>query len=209
MNPVLRELIERIPQFVSRMKQPKTINIYTKVYQKFERWIVEMGEMPTYPTNEHAVALYLMFLVEHQKSSSTIRAFISSVKRVHMLGGFASPTDSSLVQIFLDSASRQVPGKVKHKRPVTKHMLQQLHDDMVKSDGSMSLLEMRDFVYILISFKGLLRFSEASALRRQDIVLDYNFVRVTVRKSKTDPLAKGQDLYIARSSTDLFVDLDS
>ena len=202
-HPDLVKLTKKIPDFVSRMKQPNTIYTYTKVYQKFERWMLKTGELPSYPTTEHAVALYLMNLVEHQRSLSTLKAFLSSVKWIHVLGGYASPTDSQLVDIFMDSASKQIPTQVKHKRPVTKEMLQLLHNDLVNENASMSLHNMRDFVYILISFLGFLRFSEASSLRRQDVCLNYDFVRLIIRQSKTDPTAKGQDVFIARTSTDL------
>ena len=67
----------------------------------------------------------------------------------------------------------------------------------------MSLKDLMDFLNILLSFTGFLRFDEASRIRRSDISLHEDFLSVRITKSKTDQMCRGGNILIARSSTDL------
>ena len=87
--------------------------------------------------------------------------------------------------------------------PVTKDMLVKLHQKLFVESCTMLLKDLRDFLYILLSFTGFLRFDEASRIRRSDISLHEDFLSVKITKSKTDQMCRGENILIARSSTDL------
>lgn len=73
----------------------------------------------------------------------------------------------------------------------------------------LKLLHLRDLTWLLISFFGFLRRSEAAALLLSDIMFDTSHtppaVIVRVRKSKTDALQRGVDICLAWSTASGFV----
>lgn len=73
----------------------------------------------------------------------------------------------------------------------------------------LKLLHLRDFAWLLISFFGFLRRSEAAALLLSDIRFDtiHNppAVVVHIRKSKTDALSRGVDICLAWSTASGFM----
>ena len=144
-----------------------------------------------------------MFLVQEHKSISTMKQFIASASWLHHLGGYPDPTKTSVVDTLLQSAYRQLAQPVTHKNPLTKEILQDIHDSMFISDNSINLTKLRDFSYIMLSFSGFLRFDEASKVKRSDIIFNYDYLVLTLPRSKTDPLNQGCQVYITRSSTDL------
>ena len=202
-HPKLWEMTEQIPSFVRKMKNPKTAVVYTQAFRRFERWSSQFKELTSFPTEPHTVALYLMELTRGQKSHSTVKPFLASIKWLHELAGYDDPTGNTLVKVFIQSAFRQLAAPVVHKTPVTKEMLVKLHDKLFVQNVSNSLKDTRDFLYILLSFTGFLRFDEASRVRRSDVKLHEDFLSVKIPKSKTDQFCKGEDILIARSSTDL------
>ena len=68
-----------------------------------------------------------------------------------------------------------------------------------------SLVQLRDFTYIITSFAGFLRFDEASKIRRSHIHLSLNHLIIDIVHSKTDQFSKGNQLCIARTSSPLCV----
>ena len=158
------------------MKRPATIASYTQAYARFERWTSEFKELNAFPTTDYAVGLYIMTLVQQGKSVSSIRQFLASVAWLHKLGSFEDPTKTTVVSAISESAYKQSARPVAHKKPVTKQVLQDIHDTLFNKNDKHILSDIRDFVYILLSFSGFLRFNEASNVRRNDLHLFFNYM---------------------------------
>ena len=122
---------------------------------------------------------------------------------MHNINGLPDPTRSEIVQAVLDSIKRRLSQQVKHKKPVTKDMLVQLHDMLMNDVDKVTITKLRDFVYILISFAGFLRFDEASRIKRHHVQLHFDYLCINVARSKTDVYAQGNDVFIARTSSKL------
>ena len=134
---------------------------------------------------------------------SSIKQFIASATWLHQMGGYPDPTATPVVSTLLQSAYRQLAKPVLHKNPLTKSILQDIHDSMFSYDSLYTVQNLRDFAYILLSFSGFLRFDEASKVRRKDLHLMFDYLVLDLPRSKTDPLCNGSQIYIARSSSDL------
>ena len=199
-NPKLAKLSEELPLLLQNIRSENTLIAYSQTYKRFELWADSFDEISSYPTNEYAVALYVMHLIQENKTMSSIQQFIAAAAWIHRVGGHKVPTDNSIVKNVMDSAKRRYHVPVLHKTPVTSDMLVDIHDEMFKTEEDKNLLNLRDFTYILISFKGFLRFSEASQIRREHLVLHYDYIDMYIPRSKTDQLANGKQVLIARSS---------
>ena len=199
-NPRLVQLSEDLPQLLQNVRSENTLTAYSQTYKRFELWADNFNDIPSYPTNEYAVALYIMHLIQENKTMSSVQQFIAATAWIHRLGGHKVPTENNIVQNVMDSAKRRYHTPVVHKTPVTRDMLVDLHNSMFQSEEDKNLVNLRDFTYILISFKGFLRFSEASQIRREHLVLHYDYIDMYIPRSKTDQLANGKQVLIAPSS---------
>ena len=185
------------------MRRSSTLSSYSLAYKRFEAWSSKFSELTSYPTDEHAIGLYIMTLVQNGKSISTIRQFIASVTWLHDLGGYEDPSKSQLVKSILESAYRQSVKPVIHKVPVTKQILQDIHDVLFGGQSSFKLTDVRDFCYILLSFTGFMRFDEASSIRRQHLHLFFDYMLLDIPQSKCNKSGEPEHIYIARTSSDL------
>ena len=84
-------------------------------------------------------------------------------------------------------------------------MLEILCDNMLNDSQDINLTNLRDYCYILVSFLGFLRFNEASRIRREHLHLFYDYLAIDIPRSKTDVLAYGAQVLIARSSDKLCI----
>ena len=149
------------------------------------------------------MALYIISLVQKNVSVSSIRQFVASVSWMHNLGGHDNPIDTSVVQNILQSANRQVAKPVFHKKPITKETLFTLRNSFPIEHSDWNLCQLRDFLYILMSFTAFLRYHEASQIRRDDLCLNIDYFKLNIPKSKTDQSRAGQTVFITRSSSEL------
>ena len=200
-DPTLQQLVKEIPLFLQKSKRPATIKAYTGAYKTFERWASDFNELLVYPTNEYAISLYLIHMVQEAKSTSAIRQFIASVSWFHQLGGFSDPSKRTVVVSILDSAYKQLSKPVQHKLPVTKDILSDIHDSMFEESDEWNLACLRDFSYILLSFSGFLRYDEAANVKRNHLHIMHDYMILDIPRSKTDPMCHGDQVYIVRSST--------
>ena len=185
------------------MRRPTTLSAYFQAYKRFETWSADFNELTSYPTTEYAIGLHIMTLVQQLKSTSTIRQFVASTAWIHKLGGYSDPTKSAIVEAILDSAYRISAKPTTHKVPVTKPMLQDVHNSLFKDVVDSNLSDVRDFTYILLSFTGFMRFDEASSIRRHHLHLYFDYMMLEIPRSKCNNSGEFEQIYIARTSTDL------
>ena len=204
-NPKLLQLADSLPTLLKNIRSDNTLASSSQAYKRFENWADEFKELPSYPTDEYAVSLYILHLIQEGKSMSTIHQFVAATAWIHRLGCHYVPTDNDNVKSVMESAKRRYHTPVVHKTPVTRDMLVNIHDYMFQDPKNRNLVNLRDFTYILISFKGFLRYSEASHIRREHLILHYDYVDLYIPNSKTDQIANGKHILISRSSDKLCV----
>ena len=144
--------------------------------------------------------MYLLFLIENKKSVSTLTQFLASVTWFHNLGNYHNPAHSTCVQTLLEGAKRACKVAPRQKLPIQMEMIEKMLYDVGTKGNNLNLLELRDITYILLGYAGFLRYDEASSIRRSRLHIFYDWIQLDIPKSKTDPLAKGTNIIIARTS---------
>ena len=153
--------------------------------------------MAVFPAQEHYVALYLQHLAESLESKAAAEEAVNALGWVHSLVGVASPAESQLVQSTLGGIRRMLARPVQKKKPVTKEMLDRLVEDANKSS---TLSDIHQATACLLAFAGFLCFDELVQLRPCDIEIE-KMAKLTIRRSKTDQLRKGDEVLIARTGS--------
>ena len=143
------DLANKLSDVLKSLRRPNTLLAYSGAYKRFESWTREFQELPSYPTNEYSVALYIMHLLHQGQSMATINQFIAATAWIHKLGGHATPTDHNIVKTILESSKRYLCMPTVHKIPITKDSLVQLHDSMFASTGERTFTNLRDYIRVL------------------------------------------------------------
>jgi integrase len=154
---------------------------------QFRTWCAtQHPPLQALPAHPVTVALYLTALAE-VRMPATIRRRMNSISVVHQLAGHASPTGDAAVQAVWKGIRRThgtAPAKKKAART-------KVISALVAPLGT-SLGDVRDRALILIGFAGALRRSELVALNVEDISEDDHGLVVTIRRSKGDQEAHGE-----------------
>ena len=91
---------------------------------------------------------------------------------------------------------------VTKKIPVTTEMLSAIVDDAKKS-GYLVDWRLATACVIVISYAAFLRFDELVHIRAADVKFNDEFMTISIPKSKTDQLRKGDEVIVAKTSSKL------
>ena len=107
----------------------------------------------------------------------------------HIQAGLISPTDHPFVKLAFEGAKRLVTHRESNqKEPITSEMINQL---VLLYSSSNNLVHMRFLIIWLLGFTGFLRVSELAAIQIKDITFFYDYINITIPKSKTDQVREG------------------
>lgn len=109
--------------------------------------------------------------------------------------GLPDPTKNSYVSSLQESARRVASHPVIKKEPISKDMIISLCSKFIDCND---LLIVRNMLMILFGFAGFLRFDEFSSLTFGDVKIFENFIRLIIRKSKTDQYRQGNEVLISK-----------
>jgi site-specific recombinase XerD len=182
----LAELAERARGFLSAAKADNSRRAYRSDWRHFESWCRGHG-LVCLPATAETVALYLTALAADHKPSSLQRK-LTSITKAHQAAGF--PTPASMKQAVVSETLKGIRRTVGTAQPGKEPLLTA---DILKMLDSLDdgLLGCRDRALLLIGFAGGFRRSELVSLDVDDIAETGDGLVIRVRRSKTDPEAKG------------------
>ena len=162
-----------------------------------------MEELSIFPSNDLAITIYILSLIQIGKSVSVINQFVSAARWLHKLAGHKDPTRSHIVHTVVDGARRSLGRPNNPKEPITTKDISRICSSLKNSQGLLDLKGLRLMAYILVSYAGFLRYEEAIKLRREDIAFHGTYIALFLQTSKTDVYRNGHTILIARTKTKL------
>jgi site-specific recombinase XerD len=142
------------------------------------------------PAKDIDFSLYLVSLIQSNKSSSTVDETFYSVKWAHELAGF-------VVKSVMEAAHRILGHSVSKKEPITSDILNQMVSRYIGHNSN--TMNSRNVAMCLIAYAGFLRFSELSNIKRSDLVFHEDFLSIFIETSKTDIYREGESCLIAKT----------
>ena len=133
------------------------------------------------------------------ESHSQLLKNIFCYKIFHSLGSWKDPCESKLCVNMFEAAKRICSKSASKKQPLLVDELQKIFD--LCNGLEVSLLELRNLCFIILSFVGFLRFSEVSALKKGNIEFCETHMTIFIERSKTDVYRDGNKLYIAKTGS--------
>ncbi len=179
-------------------------NTYKKYVPHFEKWMLfaERNKFQPLPAKSKHFLLYLAELISESKSSSIIESSVAAFKWFQAAVHNEDPSYDKIFSAFIKYSKKHNKSKANKKLPFNIDMLYKVLDHLVpdiKNVNEDNMLNMRNAVFFLLSFAGFLRSEEALALKRRDIVLKKDYLKIYVRKSKCDQIADGTKVLINKS----------
>jgi integrase len=195
-----------------RSSQPaNTTRSYNTYKRQFHNWCVSNGRRE-FPASPVTVAAFLKYLLQARglAASTITKSAASAIADDYKFAGITSPTRDPLVKAA-KVAVRRLAKPEKPKLPLTPPMVLEIAR---LASRSPSALEVRDVFMIVLMMTGMLRESEAVALRygmteaERDVWIEHvqaedgsieEVMYVYVEKSKTDQFRRGHTIVIGKS----------
>jgi len=192
----LDRLAERTRDFIEAAKAENSRRAYRSDWRHFEAWCHSHG-LACLPATPETVALYLTALTVGHKPASLQRK-LTSISKAHQAAGLPSPASMqhAVVSETMKGIRRTLGTAQPGKEPLLTADIVEMLDSL--DDG---LLGCRDRALLLMGFAGGFRRSEIVALDVEDISETADGLTIRVRRSKTDPEAKGVTVALPYGST--------
>jgi len=192
----LDRLAQQARGFIEAAKAENSRRAYRSDWRHFESWCRSHG-LACLPAAPETVALYLTDLAADHKPSSLERK-LTSITKAHQAAGFPTPASmqNAVVSETMKGIRRTLGTAQPGKEPLLTADIRQMLDAL---DGS--LLGSRDRALLLVGFAGGFRRSEIVSLDVEDVSETTDGLVVRLRRSKTDPEAKGTTVALPYGST--------
>ena len=185
----LEALRDRASSFARAGRSENTTRAYESDLRLFGGWCGERG-LPHLPTSAETISLYLSDMAD-LVMPATLERRIATISTAHKTAGYDSPTEHSVVKAVLRGIRRQ-KGAAQHR---TRALLTEDLRRLLKQIDDSKLIGVRDRALLLVGFAGGLRRSELVGLDAENVGrFEPDGVVLTIRKSKTDQSAQGQEV---------------
>ena len=207
-------------RFSSQLGQGSTQVTYYHGIQRYIRFTdqlpvarrVALPPEPNLAIPQSLVQLFIVWAKDHY-ALSTIQNTLSALSSWHVAKGLPplSQQDSDKqIRQTLKAVQRHLgpAGQTKQKKGISAELLKLLVDKLYglvyqHQHSPISQMYLRDLVWLVLSYFGFLRRSEAVALNVQDVTINTGnpaspaYVGLFLRRSKTDPLGRGMQVLLA------------
>ena len=192
----LEDLTGRVRAFIEAAKAENSRRAYRSDWHRFEVWCRDHG-LVCLPAPPETVALYLTALAADHKPASLQRK-LTSITKAHQAAGFPSPASmqNAVVSETLKGIRRSLGTAQPGKEPLLTPDILAMLDSL---DGG--LAGCRDRALLLVGFSGGFRRSELVDLDVEDVKETADGLVIRVRRSKTDPEARGAAVALPYGST--------
>jgi integrase len=184
--PSLASLADRTRSFIAAAKADNTRRAYRSDWRSFESWC-RSHTLASLPATPDTVALYLTASAADHKPASLQRQ-LTSINKAHQTAGFPAPASMqhAVVSETMKGIRRTLGTAQPGKDPLLTTDIREMLDALEEG-----LLGCRDRALLLVGFAGGFRRSELVGLEVEDITETADGLVIRVRRSKTDPEAKG------------------
>jgi integrase len=199
------ELVAAAAKLAKPSRSAATERAYASDWAAFESFCEPRG-LPTLPTTEGAILVYLAHLQRKPRRHSSISRAYATIRAKHRDAGCSLPPLES-VRNILSNIGRAI-GVAPHGRaPFMAEKLKEVvraYDDDANDERTspgVRALAIRDSPMLLVGFAAALRRSEGVGLDVADVTFTDDGLAVTIRWSKTDQRGEGTTIGVPYGST--------
>ena len=195
MAPEMAKIVCKAKALVARSKSTNTIKKYADYWNRFVTWTTDR-KFSSLPAGETTVGLYLAELAETFRSVSVANAHIYAIKWAHDSCGVKDPTSHSFVQMITEGAKRSIIPSPSQKLCFDTSLVSEICGKFCNANSS--LREVRFSTMCILAYAGFMRISEILTLKRYQVILDENWMKLSLPVSKTDTYRQGNEIFISK-----------
>ena len=184
----LKKLHEDTLNNLKLSKADNTLRAYKSDFKDFEVFCAKHG-FNSIPSEPKVVSLYLTHLSEKSKLS-TLRRRLVSIGVVHKLKGHYLDTKHPVIIENLMGIKRKKGSMQIGKKPILINHLKQIIN-VIDEEKIEKIKKLRNRTLVLIGFGGGFRRTELISIDCEDLDFVEEGVKITLRRSKTDPFGEG------------------
>ena len=159
----------------------KTITTYLAAYKSWERW-PQAHNLCQLPADSISLALYLVSLIQHEQSVSSINSAVYGTDWVHKKNGYDIPSWHQLIQQVSEAARRILAKPKSRKKPLTGNIVAPI---LKRLQGG-SLADLQVAALFALGFFGCFRWDDLSCLTPANLVFAPTHLAVFLEKRKND-----------------------
>ena len=181
--------IDTARRYAEASRAASTRRAYASDWRLFASWCAARG-LDTLPADAGAVALFLAAQAEAGSAPPTLGRRLAAIGFFHRRAGLPPPhhrDGAAVLRDILAGIRRQHGVAPARKRAADAEILRALLDTLPGDD----LRSVRDRALLALGMAGAFRRSELVALTMADLERVPEGLRITIRRSKTDPEAAG------------------
>ena len=193
-HPALLQLAKVLPSVLPQDKAPKTVNSYLHAFGAWKCW-AEQCRVSVLPVEPVVFSLYLVKLIQENKSVSTINSAVYGVSWVQKKVGQPQVTENPFVTQVVKAARRILARPPELKKPLTAEQVMRIISRLEKG----SLADVQVAVIFAMGFFGFLQWDDLSNLAVDDLLFADLHVALFLLQRKNDQFRKGSLVFTARS----------
>lgn len=193
-HPVLHQLVKVLPSVPLQDKAPKTGNSYLCAFGAWKCW-AEQCRVSFLPVEPVVFSLYLVKLIQDNKSVSTINSALYGLSWVQKKLGQPQVTENPFVTQVADAARRILARPQERKKPLTADQVMRIISCLEKG----SLADVQVAMIFAMGFYGFLRWDDLGNLATDDLLIADSHVALFLLQCKNDQFREGSWVFNARS----------
>ena len=196
-EPELAKLARALPTILVQHRAPGTVRTYISSFNLWKEW-AKGYNAPYLPADVTHFALYLVFLIQQERSLSTVNSAIYGVNWVHKICGHAELAAHPLISQIREAAQRILAKAPKRKSPLSTEVVKSILSRL--ADGNLAELQVAAFV--ALGFFGFLRWDDLTQLSLDCLKFETTHLAVFLEKRKNDQFRQGSWVMISRSAVE-------
>ena len=189
----MKSTADLIPEMVLASIAPNTTKRYAQGLRTWNVWCSTHGEEAALPVDEFYLQLFIVSAIQSSSRFGKVDTTLCSLGWLHETLNMENPCKSKTIKALQETAKRRLSKPVRKKEPIAPHHLTSL----AKSLTASTLLALRTYTVMLLSYAGFLRYDEVSRLRRDYIIFESTYMRIFIDHSKPDQHNVGEWVFIA------------
>lgn len=193
-HPVLNQPATVLLSVLLQDKAPKTVDSYLHAFGARKCW-AEQCRVSVLPVEPVVFSLYLVKMIQENKSVPTINSALYGVSWVQKKVGHAQVTEHPFVTKVADAARRILARPPERKKPLTADQVMRIISRLEKG----SLADVQVAAIFAMGFFGFLQWDDLSNLAVDDLLFADSHVALFLLQRKNDQFRQGSWVFIARS----------
>ena len=177
---------------------PNTERAYDRAFQEWESYAIDEA-IPTLPITPIDLGNFVARVADETGSMAKVNLLIAAVADRHLAEYLPPPTQDASFRKMMAGVRRALFKPARQRAPLDKEILKDAFDLI---EGGGRLQDWRTLCRMNIEFYGMLRWSEVSELRMEDIKFTNTGMIIYIKRSKTDQVGSGDYVRINMTEED-------